>query len=123
MVGSAASLRVIVPGGRKPLLHPASGLGCESSTSGPSWDDWAWTVLGSKPTSARLARPTPNFLNVARRVTGSARLLVSSSNLLCIVFLCFRAKTPNFVSGFIIGCYPLQQENRRNLTSRVIRSA
>ena len=42
-----------------------------------------------------MARPTPNFCSAARRVTDWARLFVSSSNLLLILFrsfqiVCFR---------------------------------
>src|SRR2546422_1058209 len=44
-----------------------------------------------KQASAMPARPRPNFLNAARRVTDWAMLLVSSSNLLFILF--FRVRS------------------------------
>src|SRR5437867_5581301 len=43
-----------------------------------------------KQASAMPARPRPNFFSAARRVTDWARLFVSSSNLLFILFLSFR---------------------------------
>jgi len=43
--------------------------------------------VSPKQASAMPARPTPNFFSAARRVTAWARLLVSSSNGLFILFL------------------------------------
>jgi hypothetical protein len=40
-----------------------------------------------KQANAMPASPTPNFFNAARRVTDCARLFVSSSNLLFILYL------------------------------------
>ena len=42
-----------------------------------------------KQANAMPARPTPNFLSAAQRVTDCAMLFVSSSNLLFILFLSF----------------------------------
>ena len=69
MNGSAASLSVMVPGGRKPLLQPANGLGCDSSTSGPSVAAVTRNGDLSEHASAMPARTTPNFFSAQRRVT------------------------------------------------------
>src|SRR5947209_17043013 len=90
MAGSVASLRVKVPGNRNPSSQLPTGLGCESSTSGPSWEFCAAAVNAQpKQASAMPARPTPNFFSAARRVTDWARLLVTSSNLSFLLFLSF----------------------------------
>src|SRR5205085_5750356 len=96
-IGSAASWMVQVPPGRKPSSQPASGLGKESSSGGPSAA--ASVIVGnvSNPASARPAKSAPNLFSAAPRETDWTTPLVSSSNLLFMTFLlvCFLG----FVSG------------------------
>src|SRR6266536_6607361 len=49
----------------------------------------AWALFSPNLASVNPARPTPNFISAARRVTDWARLFVSSSNLLFIALLSF----------------------------------
>src|SRR5207302_1873674 len=86
--GSKVSLSVI-PGILNPSSQVPTGLGWESSISGPSVE--ANVAVGIAPRQARAmaARPALNLLSAARRVTDWARLFVSSSNLLFIRFFRF----------------------------------
>src|SRR2546428_4472962 len=67
------------------------------------------SALFARPSeaSAKPARPMPNFLSAARRVTDWARPLASSSNLSFITFLSF------FVSW--VGSYLISLSNRFRL--------
>src|ERR1043166_2913345 len=86
---SAASLMVPGPGPAMPSSQVPTALGRDSSISGPSVAAGAFDTEPTRLASVTPARPTPNFLSAARRVTDWARLLVSSSNWLFIHFLSF----------------------------------
>src|SRR2546423_4530101 len=85
--GSPASWIVQFPGGVKPSLQPARGLGNEISIAGPRVT-WARTGTSEpRKTSAIPARPAPNLFSACRRVTDWAKPLATSSNLRFMIFL------------------------------------
>src|SRR5438105_546795 len=71
----------------------------EPQSASTAHDPAAALFASPKQASAMPASPTPNFFSAARRVTDWARLLVSSSNLLFIVFLSFWLVVVDWFAG------------------------
>src|SRR5438445_795197 len=92
--GSKVSPSVQFAGGPgNPVSQSPTAFGRDNSISGPSVELWA---LARNPIMPATAMPTakPNVFSAAGRVTDWVGLLVSSSNLLFILFLWFLLVVP-----------------------------
>src|SRR5438270_152741 len=103
--GSKVSLSVI-PGILNPSSQVPTGLGWESSISGPSVEANVAVGLAPRQARAMAARPALNLLSAARRVTDWARLFVSSSNWLFMLFLSFLLDLARWGLGRNVGRAP-----------------